>query len=207
MRINRIFLPDVSMFAVLDMWCKKADVWSSFSVFMLVWLEMLSFPVEFKNCCLGFSRRWEDNRRSMNLRGKKTDAVFFSHFAKAALFLPFWQFYSLPTDLCSTMSLYPRISKSVFVYHTHRQLRQLWPWGWHNFIPEWVRSHRHLGPRTRTTCQDFCLIDIWAAVQEAKKRIKSADKVGDNLEHCQFETVGVCTHWDSEWQDQERTIS
>lgn len=25
------------------------------------------------------------------------------------------------------------------------------------------------------------------------KRIISADKVGDNLEHCQFETVGVCT--------------
>lgn len=24
----------------------------------------------------------------------------------------------------------------------------------------------------------------------------SADKVGDNLEHCQFETVGVCTLWD-----------
>lgn len=27
-----------------------------------------------------------------------------------------------------------------------------------------------------------------------KKRV-SADEVGDNLEHCQFETVGICTLW------------
>lgn len=116
-------------------------------------------PVEFKNCCLAFIP---------DVTTKIWMQCYFTFCQSRLVFCYFGSF--TPHPLTYEAPSLRSFSKSVFVYLAHRQLGQLWPWGWHHLIPEWVRSRRHLGPRKRTTCQDFCLVVIRAAEQDARNQ-------------------------------------
>lgn len=128
-QVTRLMFGPVSVFSCLSGHCE----------------EMLSFPVECKNCCLGLSqtlREWQ--RKQMNLRGKN------GTFCQSC-----FVFAILAVLLFTHWPVQRHISKSVFVYRANRQLWQLWPWGWHHLIPEWVRSHWPLGPRNPDNMSRF----------------------------------------------------
>lgn len=110
--------------------------------------------------------------------------------------LCFWHFDSFtPYPLTyAVSSLYQHISKSAFVYQLTDSsdnsdleddiILSLNEWG--------ASGTEHLDNMSRLLPHRY----LSCRTEGREERMISADKVGDNLEHCQFETVGVCTLWD-----------
>lgn len=148
-----------------------------------------------------YFRCWESEwQRKHEFAKKKVDVVLFRIMPKLLCFCLFGSFPTYP--LTSTA---PRLCIPTFL-NLHLSIAQtdssdnsdleddiilsLNEWGAFGI---WDRGTRQ---RVKTSASQT--LDLQNRRQE-KRRI-SADKVGDNFEHCQFETVGVCTLW--EWQDQ-----